>query len=41
MFFCDNHKMFERFQYRNFEKDFLENENPFQKTWVMFFSWKH
>ena len=29
---------FKCFQCFNFEKDFLENENPFQKTKVMFFS---
>ena len=29
---------FERFQYFNFETDFLENENLFQKTGVPFFS---
>ena len=29
---------FERFQYFNFEIDFLENENLFQKTRVPFFS---
>ena len=28
---------FERFQYFNFEADFLENENLFQKTGVPFF----
>ena len=28
----------ERFQYFNFERDFLENENVFQKTGVPFFS---
>ena len=27
---------FERFQYFNFETDFLENENLFQKTGVIF-----
>ena len=32
---CEN---FERFQYFNFETDFLENENLFQKTGVPFFS---
>ena len=32
---------FERFQYFNFETDFLENENLFQKTGLPFFSWKH
>ena len=29
---------FEHFQYFNFETDFLENENLFQKTGVPFFS---
>ena len=29
---------FERFQYFNFETDFLENENLFQKTGLPFFS---
>ena len=29
---------FKRFQYFNFETDFLENENLFQKTGVPFFS---
>ena len=29
---------FERFQYFNFEIDFLENENLFQKAGVMIFS---
>ena len=29
---------FERFQYFNFEADFLGNENLFQKTGVRFFS---
>ena len=32
---------FERFQYFNFEADFLENEKIFQKTGVPFFSLKH
>ena len=32
---------FERFQYFNFETDFLENENLLQKIEVRFFSWKH
>ena len=31
---------FEPFQYFNFETNFLENENLFQKTGVAFFSWK-
>ena len=35
---CEN---FKRFQYFNIETDFLENKNIFQKTWVLFFSWKH
>ena len=34
-------KIEKRFQYLNFETDFLENENHFQKTGVAFFSWKH
>ena len=34
-------KHFERFQYFNFETNFLENENLFQKIGVPFFSWKH
>ena len=29
---------FERFQYFNFETDFLKNENLFHKTGVLFFS---
>ena len=32
---------FECFWYFNFETDFLENENIFQKTEVPLFSWKH
>ena len=32
---------FKRFQYFDFEIDFLENEKHFKKTWVSFFSWKH
>ena len=32
---------FKRFQYCNFETNFLENENLFQKTVVPFFSWNH
>ena len=31
---------FERFQYFNFEADFLKNENFLQKTEVPFFVWK-
>ena len=30
---------FEHFRYFNFEIDFLENDNLFQKTGVPFFSW--
>ena len=33
MFLCGN---FERFQYFNFEADFLENENLFQITGISF-----
>ena len=36
-----NSENFERFQYFNFETDFLENGNFFQKTRVPLFSWKH
>ena len=32
---------FQRFQYFNFETDFMEKKNFFQKTGVPFFSWKH
>ena len=32
---------FKRFQYFNFETNFLENENLFQKTGAPFFSWNH
>ena len=32
---------FERFQYFNFETNFLENENLFQKTGEPFCSWKY
>ena len=28
-------------RYLIFETDFLENENFFQKTGVLFFNWKH
>ena len=38
MFLCDNQWKFECFQYFNFETNFLENENVFQKTGVPFFS---
>ena len=40
MFLCDSEN-FKLFQYFNFETDFLENENLFQKTGVSLFSWKH
>ena len=33
-----NTQNFERFQYFNFETDFLEKKNFFQKTGVQFFS---
>ena len=33
-FLCDNSESFKRFQYFNFETNFLENENLFQKTEV-------
>ena len=32
---------FERFQYFNFDTDFLKNENIFQKTGVPLLSWIH
>ena len=32
---------FERFEYIDFETDFQENENLFQKTDGPFLSWKH
>ena len=32
---------FKRFEYFNFAKKFLENENFFQKTGVQFFTWNH
>ena len=37
-FYVTINENFERFQYFNFETDFLENENLFQKTGVPFFS---
>ena len=40
MFLCNISENFERFQYFNFEIDFLENENLFLNTGVAFFSWK-
>ena len=41
-YFCVTIKEnFECFQYFNFERDFLENENFFQKTGAQFFKWKH
>ena len=36
MFLSDNQWKFESFQYFNFETDFLENQNFFQKTQVPF-----
>ena len=41
MFYVTISENFKRFQYFNFETDFLENENFFQKTEVLFFSWNH
>ena len=41
MFYVTISENFERFQYFNFEADFLENGNFFQKTGVPFFSWTH
>ena len=41
MFFVTIRRNFERFQYFNFETDFLENEKYFQKTGASLFSWKH
>ena len=40
-FYVTISESFKRFQYFNFETDFLENEDLFQKTGVPFFSWKH
>ena len=37
-FYVTINENFEHFQYFNFETDFLENENFFQKTGVKFFS---
>ena len=37
-FYVTISKSFKRFQYFNFETNFLENENLFQKTGVPFFS---
>ena len=37
-FYVTISESFKRFQYFNFETDFLENENLFQKTGVPFFS---
>ena len=41
VFMWQSLKIEKRFQYFNFETDFLENENYFPKTGVQFFSWKH
>ena len=40
-FYVTISESFKRFQYFNFETDFLENENLFQKTGAPFFSWNH
>ena len=37
-FYVTNSESFKRFQYFNFETNFLKNENLFQKTGVMLFS---
>ena len=37
-FYVTISESFKRFQYFNFETNFLENENLFQKTGVLFFS---
>ena len=37
-FYVTISESFKRFQYFNFETNFLENENLFQKTGVQFFS---
>ena len=41
MFYVTITENFKRFQYFNFETDFVENDNLFQKTVIPFFSWKH
>ena len=41
MFLCDDQWKFQTFQHFNFEINFRENENLFQKTGVPFFSWNH
>ena len=41
VFFVTIRGNFERFQYLNFETDFLENENIFQKTGVSLLTWEH
>ena len=41
VFMWQSLKIEKHFQYFNFETDFQENENHFQKTGVPFFSWKH
>ena len=40
-FYVTSSENFEHFQCFNFETDFLENENFFQKTGVPIFSWMH
>ena len=40
-FYVTINKNSERFQYFNFETEFLDNEIFFRKTGLQFFSWKH
>ena len=40
-FYVKTNESFKRFQYINFETNFLENENLFQKTAVLLFSLNH
>ena len=40
-FYVTISESFKRFQYFDFETNFLENENLFQKTGVPSFSWNH
>ena len=39
-FYVTSSGNFKRFQYFEFETNFLENKSLFQKNWVPFFSWK-
>ena len=41
MFLRDNQWNFQTYSNFNFEANFLENENLFQKTGETFFSWNH